>query len=60
MSQCQQKHEGYREGRGGCKYCAVFVDPHLDWVLAGEEVDDLTGVTHDADSKHLLTVVAAW
>merc|ERR1712006_17020 len=30
----------------------------LDRVLAGEEVDDLAGVLHDAHRKNLLTVVA--
>merc|ERR1711967_83693 len=31
----------------------------LDGVLAGDEVDDLQGVLHDAAREHLLTVVAA-
>jgi len=34
------------------------IDDDLDWVLAGEESNDVAGVTHDAHSEHLLTVVA--
>ena len=33
---------------------------NLEGVLVGEEVDDLEGVSHDADSHELLAVVAAF
>ena len=37
----------------------ILIDAYLDRVLVGEEVDDLEGMSDNADSKELLAVVAA-
>ena len=55
------------DNTGRTDACGVFactgidngVDEDLDWVLVGEEVNDLERGTHDLDGKHLFTSVAS-